>query len=259
MKQAFMVMPFSDDIVRQAYEHCIKPIFKEKGIEIRKADEIFSTNPVYDDIVQEIQRAQIIVVDISGKNPNVFYELGIAHTLKQNQTIILTHDEYKGMPFDIAHFRIIHYDNTIEGSTRLKDTISHTIDFIMTDYNTLYKEEFQTVMNTLSYAGKDGDLYTLIGLKLLGGVIKAGESVVAEGHSPTGGSRNMSISAAIALKIFIPMGYVKPEGDSIYLTDKGASFIDFLLANGYVCDMMNSKVFSEGYVSFLDKREKKEG
>ena len=96
MKRAFMVMPFSDDIVRQAYEHCVKNVFKSKGIEIRKADEIFSTNPIYDDIVQEIQNAQIIVVDISGKNTNVLYELGIAHTLKQSQTIILI-SEYSGI------------------------------------------------------------------------------------------------------------------------------------------------------------------
>lgn len=256
MKQAFMVMPFSDNIVRQAYEYCIMPLFREKGIEIRKADEIFSTNPVYDDIVQEIQNAQIIVVDISGKNPNVFYELGIAHTLKQSQTIILTHDEYTGMPFDIAHFRIIHYDNTIEGSNKLKNSIAQTIDYILTDIKTIYQHEFQIVMNTLSYAGKNSELYGLIGLRQIGRAIKLSQAVDVEGHIPSGSSKSMTISAEAAFKIFISMGYVKVEGDSLYLTNIGDSFIDHLIANGYVCDFMNGKSFTEGYIPYLDRMEK---
>lgn len=253
-----MVMPFSDDIVRQAYEHCVKAIFKCKGIEIRKADEIFSTNPVYDDIVQEIQNAQIIVVDISGKNTNVFYELGIAHTLKQTQTIILTHDEYKEMPFDIAHFRIIHYDNTIEGNSRLKELLSKTIDYILADYATIFRDEYETVMNTLSYAGDDGTLFALIGLRHIGGVIKIGQSLHAEGHTKSNlGSSHAAYSAESTFKVFTNMGYVKIEGDSIYLTDKGNGFVDHLKASGYVCDVFNDRVITEGYISFIDRYRKK--
>jgi len=259
MKRAFMVMPFSDDIVRQAYEHCVKAIFKCKGIEIRKADEIFSTNPVYDDIVQEIQNAQIIVVDISGKNTNVFYELGIAHTLKQTQTIILTHDEYKEMPFDIAHFRIIHYDNTIAGSSRLKEGLSKTIDYILADYATIFRDEYETVMNTLSYAGKNGVLFALIGLRHIGGIIKIGEPLHTEGHTKSypAGSATASYSAELEFKVFKSMDYVKTEGDSIYLTDKGSGFVDYLKASGYVCDVFNDHIITEGYVLFSERYGKK--
>ncbi len=249
-----MVMPFSDDIVRQAYEHCVKAIFKSKGVEIRKADEIFSTNPVYDDIVQEIQNAQIIVVDISGKNTNVFYELGIAHTLKQSQTIILTHDEYKEMPFDIAHFRIIHYDNTIAGSSRLKKSLSKTIDYILADYATIFRDEYETVMNTLSYAGGNGSLFALVGLRHIGGVLKIGEPLHTEGHTKSHpGSAHTSFSAESTFKVFTSMGYVKIEGDSIYLTDKGNGFVDHLKASGYVCDVFNDRIITKGYIPFFDR------
>jgi len=259
MKRAFMVMPFSDEIVRQAYEHCVKDVFKSKGIEIRKADEIFSTNRVYDDIVQEIQNAQIIVVDISGKNTNVLYELGIAHTLKQTQTIMLTHDEYKEMPFDIAHFRIIHYDNTIEGNSRLKKMLSETIDYILADYATIFRDEYETVMNTLSYAGKNGALFALIGLQHIGGIIKIGEPVHTEGHTKfhSAGSALDSYSAGLEFKVFKSMDYVKVEGDSIYITGKGAGFVDYLKASGYTCDVFNGHIITDGYVPHSDRLGKR--
>lgn len=70
--KVFMVMPFSDEVANQNYEHCIKPICDTFNLEVRRADEIFSTSPIYNDIVKEIQDASIIIVDITNKNPNVF-------------------------------------------------------------------------------------------------------------------------------------------------------------------------------------------
>jgi len=68
----------------------------------------------------------IIIADLSGCNPNVFYELGIAHILKQQQTIMITHDDYDDTPFDISHFRILHYKNTIEGAKELENNLQKT-------------------------------------------------------------------------------------------------------------------------------------
>tara|TARA_R110002020_G_scaffold343801_1_gene558139 strand:+ start:161 stop:520 length:360 start_codon:yes stop_codon:yes gene_type:complete len=114
-KKVFMVMPFSNKVAKDAYDYSVRKICENHNLEIRRADDIFSTKPIYDDIVKEIKDASIIIVDISDNNPNVYYELGMAHTLKQNQTIIITQGEYNKTPFDIAHFRIIKYENSIEG------------------------------------------------------------------------------------------------------------------------------------------------
>jgi len=260
MKRAFMVMPFSDDIVRQGYEHCVKPVFKRKGIEIRKADEIFSVNPIYDDIVQEIQNAQIIVVDISTKNTNVFYELGIAHTLKQSQTIILTHDEIKETPFDIAHFRIIHYDNTIEGSTRLREVLERTIDYILADYLTLFGDEYRMVMDVLDYAGKRGALFCLIGLNDTGGIYKATDNLRVEGHYKNKAEAYLmqaleGTNADNEFETFTKLTYTKQEGGSTYVTDKGKGFVEFLKINDYVCDLFNDNVITPGYIPY-EKRKK---
>lgn len=257
MTRAFMVMPFSDEIVRQAYEHCVKDVFTSKGIEIRKADEIFSTNPVYDDIVQEIQNAQIIVVDISGKNANVFYELGIAHILKQTQTIILTHDKHEETPFDIKHFRIITYDNTIEGNSQLKKKLGKTIDYILADYATIFRDEYEIVMNTLSYAGEKSSLFALVGLQHIGGVTKINGPLHIEGHigSPPGSA--LDAYSARIFEVFKSMDYVKTEGDSFYLTSKGSGFVDHLKASGYVCDVFNDQIITEGYIPHFDRLRKR--
>jgi hypothetical protein len=230
MKRAFMVMPFTDDIVRQGYEHCVKPVFKQKGIEIRKADEIFSVNPIYDDIVQEIQNAQIVVVDISTKNTNVFYELGIAHTLKQSQTIILTHDK---------------------------------IDYILADYVTIFRDEYQTIMEVLDYADKRGDFYSLIGLHDTGGVSKIGKKFGSEGHYKNEDKGLQSYTKSLTgkyidtvLDTFSKLNYTKLEGGSIYITDKGKGFVEFLKMNGYVCDVFNDIVITKGYIP-SEKRKKK--
>ena len=63
-------------------------------------------------ILDGIAKSEIVIVDITGNNPNVFYELGIAHSLRTRQTIIIiTQDEdVSRSPFDIRHWSILRYD-----------------------------------------------------------------------------------------------------------------------------------------------------
>jgi hypothetical protein len=78
----FMVMPFGDEIALSAYRHSTRPIVESFGFRIQRADEIFSANPIFDDIVTAIEQSSIVVIDISNRNANCCYELGVAHTLK---------------------------------------------------------------------------------------------------------------------------------------------------------------------------------
>ncbi|MEA2051755.1 MAG: hypothetical protein U9O90_02890 [Euryarchaeota archaeon] len=105
MKKAFVIMPFNDEIANDVYKLCTKQVCKEFDLDVQRADEIFTPNPLLDDIVAAIEESAVIIADISGKNPNVFYELGVSHMLKRTQTIMITHEEYKSIPFDISHFR----------------------------------------------------------------------------------------------------------------------------------------------------------
>ncbi len=124
-KLAFVLMPFRppfDDY----YEHIIRPAAKAAGLETRKADEIYGTGPIIHDIWKQIWEATVVIADVTGKNPNVNYELGICHTLGV-PTVIIT-QSFDDVPFDYQHRRCIRYDTN--GSTwqrDLKKAITATI------------------------------------------------------------------------------------------------------------------------------------
>lgn len=248
-------MPFSDDISSQAYSHCIKPVCDDYHLEIRRADELFTTNPIYDDIVSEIQEASIIIVDVSGRNPNVFYELGVAHTLKQSQTIMLTHESFDEAPFDISHFRIIKYENTIEGTKSLENQLRKTLDYLLRDLKTIHKQEFELIIDVLISNEKHSELYALLGLSNYSGIIKRHDRLNAEGHIETGENSSAlhSISVENGLKAYISMGYLSISGETIKLTDIGKAFVEFLTDKGFVCDLFNEQVYTEGFVPFYEK------
>jgi hypothetical protein len=73
-------MPFREKWSDYIYREYIKPVVESQGISVKRSDEMFGRN-VLEDIWGAIYSCRIIVADISAPNENVFYELGIAHTL----------------------------------------------------------------------------------------------------------------------------------------------------------------------------------
>ena len=63
-----------------------------------------------DQIWQGITSAKVLVAELTTKNPNVFYELGLAHALKKPVVLVSSND--KDVPFDLHHIRVIYYDVT---------------------------------------------------------------------------------------------------------------------------------------------------
>lgn len=256
-KNAFMIMPFSDEAANEAYKHCIKPVCDEFNLNIRRSDEIFSTNPVYDDIITEIQNASVIIADLSGRNPNVFYELGISHNLKQNQTIMVTHDEFTDSPFDISHFRILHYIDSIQGGDRFKQELRNTLKNVLRDYKTIYRSEFELVYEVMETTKKQGEFIIIIGIEKYSKIIRVTDSVRAEGHINEISTSHMSRSIKDAMSPFIIRGYVKIENDLIRLSDVGKAFVEFLEKKGYVCDSFNDQIFTKGFVPLMRRKKEK--
>ena len=69
------------------------------------------------DVVSLIDRSSLVICDCTGKNPNVFYEVGIAHTLGR-EVILITQAEVD-IPFDLRHLRFIRYLNNGKGLNAL--------------------------------------------------------------------------------------------------------------------------------------------
>ncbi|MGO9417305.1 MAG: hypothetical protein ACLP51_19465 [Syntrophobacteraceae bacterium] len=103
----FVLMPFSDSL-DDVYQFGIKQPVEECGLFCQRVDEQHFTESILEQIVLNIKRARFIIADMTGCNPNVFYEVGYAHALEK-PIIFLTQDDPRKIPFDLKHKPHIHY------------------------------------------------------------------------------------------------------------------------------------------------------
>lgn len=123
-----VMMPFANNF-DGAYE-TIKNTAKNTGLNCLRADNIWENDSVIQDVVSLICRSKIVVCDCTGKNANVFYEAGIAHSLGKDVILITQSDE--DIPFDLKHLRYILYLNNNEGRKELSERLSERINTILT-------------------------------------------------------------------------------------------------------------------------------
>ena len=115
-----VMMPF-DASFHGVYQS-IQGATEDAGLRCRRADEIWENPAIIQDIVNLIDRAKVVVCDCTGRNPNVFYEIGIAHALGR-EVILLTQSEHD-VPFDLRHLRYIRYLNNNEGLQNLREQLA---------------------------------------------------------------------------------------------------------------------------------------
>lgn len=106
----FVMMPFADPIGHY-YSLIYKPAIEKAGLTpVRADDDIFSTGKIIDQIWRGINSAKILVAELTSRNANVFYELGLAHALQK--PVVLVSSNENDVPFDLHHIRVIYYDMT---------------------------------------------------------------------------------------------------------------------------------------------------
>lgn len=106
----FVLMPFGEPF-DEIYRHLISPGILQAGLKPMRADGIFTPGSIMEQIRSAIQQSRVCIVDLTGRNPNVLYELGIAQTLGK-PTILLSQD-ISDVPFDIRHLRVIQYSTEL--------------------------------------------------------------------------------------------------------------------------------------------------
>ncbi|WP_306224942.1 hypothetical protein [Bosea beijingensis] len=122
-----VMMPFDAGFAR-VYE-AIQQAGAQCDLLTRRADEIWEAPGIVQDVVSLIDRGRIVVCDLTGRNPNVFYEAGIAHTLGR-EVIIITQNDHD-VPFDLRHLRYIRYLNNNEGLAALSQALQARIQNIL--------------------------------------------------------------------------------------------------------------------------------
>lgn len=118
-----VMMPFGAEF--NSVYGAIQSAASSVGLNAMRADNFWEHHYVIQDIVNLIARARIVICDLSGRNPNVFYEAGIAHALGK-EVILITQSE-NDVPFDLRHIRYVNYLNNAQGLSALSEAISSRI------------------------------------------------------------------------------------------------------------------------------------
>jgi hypothetical protein len=115
-----VMMPF--DARFQAVYRALREAVCAMGLECRRADDIWEHDHIMDDVISLIWRARVVISDLSRKNPNVFYETGIAHSLGRD--VIQIAQSIDDVPFDLRSLRTVIYLSNTEGLADLKGQVT---------------------------------------------------------------------------------------------------------------------------------------
>jgi len=140
-KEIFVITPIGKkgtevyDRFDAIFKSMIKPAVNEinENFLVTRADKVAKPGSFVKDILDRLQNSYIVIANLTGMNPNVFYELGVRHTLS-NRTIIITED-YSSIPSDLKEYRAIEYSADITGIENFKSQLSKSINEIISDPN----------------------------------------------------------------------------------------------------------------------------
>jgi hypothetical protein len=128
----FVMQPFAPPH-GDYYEKILKPAIEKVGLQAVRADaEIFGAGKIIDQVWRGINTAKVLVAELTTRNANVFYELGLAHAL--NKPVVLISSNESDVPFDLQHIRVIYYNvNDPFWGTKLIDKVAENIISALTN------------------------------------------------------------------------------------------------------------------------------
>lgn len=126
-KTCFVIMPFSKEM-QPIYDRIYEPVIRSCGLEPVRIDSIFRAGLITKDIFDGIGNAEIVLADLTEANPNVYYELGIAH--RERKPVILTAQHIEqDIRFDVKALRCIEYNpgQDVFWNDKLRDDLKRAI------------------------------------------------------------------------------------------------------------------------------------
>jgi hypothetical protein len=129
----FVLMPFSEEWSNRVYLKLIRPIVESLKLQCLRADNL-SGPIIIEDIWVKINQCGLIIADVTNKNPNVMYEMGIVHTI--GKPAILISQDLSQIPFDFTHLRHNEYKDNADGFEKLSTELPIKIKEIYSEiYN----------------------------------------------------------------------------------------------------------------------------
>lgn len=125
----FVLMPFREPF-NKYYRSIIRPAIEEANLLSLRVDEIYGPTSISDDIWHSINRAKVVLAELTTRNPNVMYELGLSHGV--GKPVIMMSQSIDDVPFDLRHLRCLLYDTTEpEWASLLKSKITESIKSVL--------------------------------------------------------------------------------------------------------------------------------
>jgi len=126
----FVVMPFLKNL-KPVYDDHIRSTVQKMNLTVSRGDDFFTAKSIISDVWDAINSCRVVIADCTGRNPNVFYEIGMAHTL--GKPVILISQDKEDIPFDIQYIRYILYEFTPRGMSEFEKILTSTIESELKD------------------------------------------------------------------------------------------------------------------------------
>ncbi len=120
----FVIMPFRNDL-NVVYEKAMYAAARRLGFTCKRGDDFSSSESIMDEVWTAMFHSKLCIADCTGLNANVFYEMGVAHTL--GKPCVLVAQSVNDIPFDIRHRRVTIYEPSPQGLKDLHDTLVRAI------------------------------------------------------------------------------------------------------------------------------------
>lgn len=150
-KTCFAIMPIADHHdytpghFTRVYNHLIKPACEQAGYKVIRADEAKASHMIMFDILKNIIDCDMAICDLSSKNANVFYELGLRQAFNK-KTILIT-DGITNTPFDINGFRYVKYSESLRVDTVINDVAE--ISAMLQETEKASEDDINSIVNLL--------------------------------------------------------------------------------------------------------------
>ncbi|MBK9005734.1 MAG: hypothetical protein IPM31_01950 [Anaerolineae bacterium] len=133
--QCFLIMPFNPEL-RNVYDAIEGIVVDKCGLKCVRPDKLSGSNRITSDIWKFVNESRFVIADLTDRNPNVFYEVGIAHA-RNKPVIFITQNPSLEVPFDVREIRHIPYDlqNLGKIASELPSYIKEALTTIPANWN----------------------------------------------------------------------------------------------------------------------------
>jgi hypothetical protein len=121
--RAFLLMPFKSEF--DFVHKVIQDSMASFDLDCVRADQIAISRPVMDDVKTQIAEADLVVVDFTGQNSNVYYEAGLADAMRKDWIILA--QSTNDLTFDVRHIRSILYSNVMGADRKLRTDLENAL------------------------------------------------------------------------------------------------------------------------------------